>query len=91
MSTFVINSIDHVKKHVEVTYAIDGKKQNMGDVPLTSEEEMLAFLTSYGLRYAEALKASVPAEAPEVVAEKAKIDALVGQTIALPEQEESKE
>lgn len=84
MSTFTINAIDREKGHIEVTYSVDGKRQKMGDAPLSNEEALKSFLEEYGVAYEASLKAQEQELPPGVEEEEAKIDALVGKTFSLP-------
>lgn len=79
MSTFKITKIDKELGHVSVIYSIDGVEQTMCDAPLTSEEDLKAFLEDYGNRY-EAAKALEVTEAPAD-----NISSLVGKTFDLSE------
>lgn len=80
-STFTITNIDLEKGHVSVVYSVDGVEQTMCDAPLTSKDELKAFLDDYGSRY-EASLALVREAQPEPT-EEVKIQNLVGKTIEI--------
>lgn len=77
--SFTITKIDKELGHVSVIYSIDGVEQTMCDAPLTSEEDLKAFLEDYGNRY-ESAKALEVAEAPAD-----NLSSIVGKTFDLSE------
>jgi TRAP-type uncharacterized transport system substrate-binding protein len=84
MSTYTINAINRKKNHIEVTYSVDGKRQKMGDAPLSDEKALKVFLEEYGVAYETSLKMQDVELPPGVEIETEKVDALVGQTFNLP-------
>lgn len=84
MSTYTINAIDRENNHIEVTYSIDGKKQKMGDAPLSDEKALKSFLEDYGVAYEASLKMQEVELPPGVEIEVQKVDDLVGKTFNLP-------
>jgi hypothetical protein len=75
-NTYTINAIN-ANGTVDVTFSVDGKRQNIDGLPVGSADALTAALNDYAVAYAAGLEVQAANVAPPVVP--ADVSALVGQ------------